>query len=153
MRGSRSEPCPGAVADSLWRLAGVAQAAHSGGAGAGAGGIGGQRRADPTVREIGTDILARQARDDCGARVIDRLSDDLRVEFPDMKGSSRRNLKYMRDFAAAYPASAIMQQPAAQVPWFHIVALITKLDTLALREWYAREALARPRSLRREARA
>lgn len=32
-----------------------------------------------------------------------RLADDLRAEFPDMKGLSHRNLFYMRGFAAAWP--------------------------------------------------
>jgi predicted nuclease of restriction endonuclease-like (RecB) superfamily len=91
--------------------------------------------------EMGVDILARQARDGWGAKVIDRLSSDLRDEFPDMKGFSRRNLMYMRDFAAAYPDWSIVQQRAAQLPWFHIVTLITKLDTPALRDWYAHEAV------------
>ena len=92
--------------------------------------------------DIGRDILERQARDGWGAKVISRLSADLRAAFPDAKGFSTRNLMYMRDFAAAYPDAAIVQQSAAQLPWFHIVTLITKLDTPALRDWYAREAMA-----------
>ena len=92
--------------------------------------------------DIGRDILERQARDGWGAKVISRLSADLRAAFPDAKGFSTRNLMYMRDFAAAYPDSAIVQQSAAQLPWFHIVTLLTKLDTPALRDWYAREAVA-----------
>jgi hypothetical protein len=36
-----------------------------------------------------------------GLRVIDRLAADLHEAFPDMKGFSPRNLKYMRAFAAA----------------------------------------------------
>jgi predicted nuclease of restriction endonuclease-like (RecB) superfamily len=49
--------------------------------------------------QIGTDILARQQADGWGTKVIDRLSRDLMHEFPDMKGFSVRNLKYMRKFA------------------------------------------------------
>jgi hypothetical protein len=36
-----------------------------------------------------------------------------------MKGFSPRNLKYMRAFAEAWPEEAIVQQLAAQLPWFH----------------------------------
>jgi len=36
-----------------------------------------------------------------GSRVIDRLVTDLRAEFPDQRGWSRRNLHYRRSFAAA----------------------------------------------------
>jgi hypothetical protein len=50
---------------------------------------------------IGRDILARQAELAWGASVIDRLSHDLETEFPDIKGFSPRNLRYMKAFAAA----------------------------------------------------
>jgi hypothetical protein len=51
--------------------------------------------------EMGQRIRERQARVGWGAKVIDRLSADLREAFPDMSGLSSRNLGYMRDFAAA----------------------------------------------------
>ncbi len=51
--------------------------------------------------EIGKIILARQQAEGWGAKVIDRLSADLRAAFPDMGGLSARNLKYMRAFAEA----------------------------------------------------
>lgn len=92
--------------------------------------------------DIGRDILDRQSRQGWGAKVIDHLSSDLRVAFPDMKGLSASNLKYMRFFASECPDRRIGQQSADQLPWFHIVTLITKLRDPALREWYAREAVA-----------
>ncbi|WP_369408579.1 DUF1016 N-terminal domain-containing protein, partial [Wolbachia endosymbiont of Atemnus politus] len=52
---------------------------------------------------IGTEILKRQEEHGWGAKVIDQLSKDLRDTFPDMKGFSTRNLKYMRKFAEEYP--------------------------------------------------
>jgi len=48
----------------------------------------------------------------------------------------------MRFFASECSDRRIGQQPADQLPWFHVVTLITKLRDPALREWYAREALA-----------
>ncbi len=53
--------------------------------------------------QIGRDILVRQAEQGWGAKVIDRLAHDLSTAFPDMKGFSPRNLKYMRAFAEAWP--------------------------------------------------
>ncbi len=53
--------------------------------------------------QIGQDILARQNREGWGSKVIERLAQDLRNAFPDMKGFSPRNLKYMRAFAEAWP--------------------------------------------------
>lgn len=51
--------------------------------------------------QIGQTILNRQTQEGWGAKVIDRLSFDLKDAFPDMRGFSPRNLKYMRTFAEA----------------------------------------------------
>jgi hypothetical protein len=67
--------------------------------------------------QIGSEILKRQDEEGWGARVIDRFSQDLRSSFPEMKGFSTRNLKYMRKFAETWPAEVIVQQLAAQIPW------------------------------------
>lgn len=90
---------------------------------------------------IGCDILERQQAQGWGAKVIDRLANDLRAAFPDMKGFSPRNLKYMRAFAEAWPENTFVQQAAAQMPWFHICTLIDKLKTNETREWYAAKAV------------
>ena len=92
---------------------------------------------------IGCDILDRQSREGWGAKVVDRLSRDLREAFPQMKGFSSRNLKYMRYFAEHCPSQQFGQQPAAQLPWFHIVTLLTQLQTPEEREWYAAQAIQR----------
>jgi predicted nuclease of restriction endonuclease-like (RecB) superfamily len=91
--------------------------------------------------EMGRTILARQSSEGWGARVIDRLSADLRRTFPDMQGLSARNLKYMRAFAAAWPDRAIVQEPLAQLPWYHHLALLEKLKDPTQRLWYARRAM------------
>ncbi len=66
---------------------------------------------------IGRDILDRQRADGWGARVVDRLSADLRREFPGVRGFSRRNLLYMRSAATAWPVERdFVQQPVAQLP-------------------------------------
>jgi predicted nuclease of restriction endonuclease-like (RecB) superfamily len=90
---------------------------------------------------IGAEILERQTRQGWGAKVIDRLAADLREAFPEMKGFSSRNLKYMKFFAQMCPAGLIGQQPAAQLPWFHIVTLLTKVSGDTEREWYAAQAI------------
>ena len=90
--------------------------------------------------QIGHDILARQADQGWGAKVIDRLSHDLRTAFPDMKGFSPRNQKYMRAFAEAWPDPAIVQGVLAQLPWYHQLALLDKLSDSETRIWYATKA-------------
>lgn len=89
---------------------------------------------------LGTEIVERRARQGWGAKVIERLSSDLRDAFPDMKGFSSRNLKYMSVFAEMCPGGQIGQQAAAQLPWFHLVTLLTKVSDPSEREWYATQA-------------
>lgn len=48
---------------------------------------------------IGKAILDKQEKERWGAKVIDRLAQDLKEAFPDMSGFSARNIKYMRKFA------------------------------------------------------
>lgn len=91
--------------------------------------------------QIGHDILERQARQGWGAKVIERLAHDLRTAFPDMKGFSPRNLKYMRAFSEAWPDSEFVQGVLAQLPWYHQLALLDKLRTADERRWYAAKAI------------
>lgn len=91
--------------------------------------------------DIGRLILERQEREGWGAKVIDRLSADLREAYPDMSGLSSRNLKYMRAFAAAWPDLSIVQRVIAQIPWRSNIALLDKLDDPAIRQWYAKKTI------------
>lgn len=77
--------------------------------------------------QIGRDILKRQEQEGWGAKIIERLATDLRAEFPDMKGFSPRNLKYMRMFAEAWPDEQFVQQVVAQLPWGHNVRILDHL--------------------------
>lgn len=91
--------------------------------------------------QIGRDILVRQADQGWGAKVIDRLAHDLRSAFPEMKGFSPRNLKYMRAFAEAWPDEEFVQAVLAQLPWYHQLALLDKLNHPEDRRWYATKAI------------
>jgi predicted nuclease of restriction endonuclease-like (RecB) superfamily len=91
--------------------------------------------------QIGRDILFRQTQEGWGSKVVSRLSEDLRREFPDMKGFSPRNLKYMRAFAEAFPDEQIVLQVVAQIPWGHSQILLNKLDDPEQRLWYAQQTL------------
>lgn len=90
---------------------------------------------------IGRDILARQEREGWGAKVIDRLAEDLRRAFPEMTGLSARNLKYMRALADAWPDSEFVQRVIAQLPWGHNVSLLDALKVPEERTWYAQQAI------------
>lgn len=91
---------------------------------------------------IGRDILARQADQGWGAKVIERLAHDLRTAFPEMKGFSRANLMYMRAFAAAWPDAEIVQQAVGRLPWGHNLVLLTRLKDPQQRLAYAESAIA-----------
>jgi predicted nuclease of restriction endonuclease-like (RecB) superfamily len=91
--------------------------------------------------QIGQDILARQAAQGWGAKVIERLSQDLHSAFPELKGFSPRNLMYMRAFAEAWPEPAFVQEVLAQLPWYHQLALLDKLPGPQTRKWYAAKAI------------
>jgi predicted nuclease of restriction endonuclease-like (RecB) superfamily len=86
--------------------------------------------------QIGKEVLHRQKMQGWGTKVIDRLSFDLRRSFPEMKGFSSRNINYMRAFAEAYPDEAIVQQAAAQLPWFHLCVIFDKIKISIERDWY-----------------
>lgn len=90
---------------------------------------------------IGKEILARQDHEGWGTKVIDRLAKDLRSEFPGQQGLSPRNLKYMRALAEAWPDEAIVQQVAAQIPWFHNCILLDKVKEPGERLWYVQQTI------------
>lgn len=54
-----------------------------------------------------------------GSKFIDNLARDIRLSFPNVKGYSVRNLKYMAKLALTYPDEEFMQQVVAQIPWSH----------------------------------
>jgi len=89
--------------------------------------------------DIGNSILQKQNNAGWGAKVIDRLSHDLKEVFPEMSGFSPRNLKYMRKFAETWPEKEIVQEVLAQITWYHNLALLEKLKVPELRLWYARQ--------------
>ena len=91
--------------------------------------------------DIGRTILDRQRNAGWGAKVIDRLSADLRQAYPDMQGFSPRNLKYMRAFAEAWPDAAIVQQAVARLPWRQNIMLLERLEDPQIRRWYVQQAL------------
>lgn len=84
--------------------------------------------------DMGRDITEQQRDTQWGSGFLQQLSLDLHKAFPDMKGFSLRNLKYIRLFYQFYGADkAIGQQLVAQlqnvifhIPWGHHITLMTK---------------------------
>ena len=94
---------------------------------------------------IGADIVERQKKAKWGDSLLLRLAKDLSSEFPDMKGFSERNLKYVRQWYVFYSQSdAIGQQAVAQIkqiPWGHNIAIITKCGTIQEALYYVQKTM------------
>ena len=67
-----------------------------------------------------------------GNKFIDNLATDIRIAFPESKGYSVRNLKYMAKFAETYPDRKFVQMVSAQIPWSHNIAILEKVKRI----WY-----------------
>ncbi|MEG1256848.1 PDDEXK nuclease domain-containing protein [Clostridium sp.] len=90
---------------------------------------------------IGKVILSSQEKEGWGAKVIDNISKEIKNEFPDLKGFSSRNLKYMRKFAEEYSDFQFVQQVVAQIPWSHNVVLMDKINDITVRQWYLEKTM------------
>lgn len=109
--------------------------------------------------EIGNTIHLQEKEAGWGTKIVETLGTDLRIEFPDMRGFSLRNLRYMRDFSIAYPQflilqlaiansdititdeASILQRNIAKLPWGHNCTILDKLKTLNERLFYAQKAV------------
>ena len=90
---------------------------------------------------IGTQILKSQKEYGWGAKIIDRLSKDLRSAFPEMKGFSTQNLKYMKRFAEEYTIDTIGQQAVDQLPWGHNIVLMYEVADKDARVFYTQKTI------------
>lgn len=116
--------------------------------------------------ELGADIIVKQAHSKWGEGFLVQLSKDLMSEFPEMKGFSERNLKYIRQWYLFYskdrtigqqpvaqiakqpvsqlPDNSIVQQPAGQIiqiPWGHNIAIISKCKSIKEALFYVQNTL------------
>jgi predicted nuclease of restriction endonuclease-like (RecB) superfamily len=91
--------------------------------------------------EIGDRILFKQEQEQWGMSVVERLSKDLKISFPHLKGFSPRNLWDMRRLSKSVQGSSILRQLVAEIPWGHNLVLLNKIKTPAEREWYIRKTV------------
>ena len=112
-------------------------------------------------REVGAAIAEQEQEAGWGAKLVENLSRDLKSEFQDMKGLSPRNLRYMRDFAVAYPyfpflqaplaktlengtkgnEDQILQAPLAKLSWYHHITLLDKVKEEETRAFYIQQTI------------
>jgi len=88
--------------------------------------------------DLGKAIVERQKRLGWGRTVVERLAHDLRVEFPDQKGFSSRNLWEMRLFYETYSGRPKLQQLVAELPWGQNLVILHSVHDDKEREYYSR---------------
>ena len=76
-----------------------------------------------------------------GNKFIENLSQDIKLDFPNARGYSVRNLKYMMRFFKEYPDLEFVQSVIAQIPWTHNLALMEKVLGNTERLWYLEQTL------------
>jgi predicted nuclease of restriction endonuclease-like (RecB) superfamily len=91
--------------------------------------------------ELGKMIVEKQTQTSWGEKLLDQISNDLKDEFPDMKGFSVRNLKYCRLFYNFYKDFLIGQQPVAQLPWSHNIMIFTKSNSENEAQFYIQQTI------------
>lgn len=74
-----------------------------------------------------------------GSKFIDNLAKDIKLAFPNAKGYSVRNLKYMAKFAKTYPDRQFVQTVSAQIPWSHNVVILDKVKDSEQQVWYIKK--------------
>jgi predicted nuclease of restriction endonuclease-like (RecB) superfamily len=88
--------------------------------------------------DIGRMIVEQQEKAGWGKGVVEKLSQDLRQEFPGVKGFSTQNLWYMRQFYQEYRALEKLQPLVGEIGWAHNVQILSRCKDPLEREFYLR---------------
>lgn len=81
--------------------------------------------------DIAKEISKKASISNWGASIIEQISLDLRNDFPDMKGFSRRNLYAIKQWFEFYNRDfEFVAQTVAQIPWGHNRLIISKLKSI-----------------------
>lgn len=103
--------------------------------------------------KIGQLILQKQNEEGWGSKIIEKVSQDLRKSFPEMKGLSITNLSSMKRFADIYGSEVkqlefihqaggeLAESPIFNIPWRHHVEIMEQVSDLNERTWYIRETI------------
>jgi hypothetical protein len=89
---------------------------------------------------IGRDIADKQQKSGWGSRFIEQIATELKHEFPEMKGFSRRNqyaiLQWYKFYATKYE---FVPHRVAQIPWTHNRLIVSKIKNMKEAELYVEE--------------
>lgn len=91
---------------------------------------------------IGRAIYEKQVSANWGSGIIDNLASELKKEFNDIKGFSRRNLYAMRQLYVFYSSKyQFVPQTVAQLPWGHNRLILSKIKNVEEAEFYTIETI------------
>ena len=99
--------------------------------------------------DLGKQIIEKQENTTWGSGFIDQLSKDLKVDFPDMGGFSKRNLEIIRQWVLFYDGSfPIAKQVVSQlenqlfgIPWGHHIMIIQKIKNQQEAIFYVQQTI------------
>lgn len=95
---------------------------------------------------IGKTIDQQQKTNGWGSKTIEKLAQDIQVEFPGLEGFSPRNISRMLSFFLAFPilpqaVAKLTDLPVFNIPWGHNAVLLEKVKNIDQRLWYAAQAI------------
>ena len=92
--------------------------------------------------DLGKDIALKQKEANWGDSILEELSLDLKLAFPNMKGFSRRNLYAIRQWYSFYAEEfEFVPQAVAQIPWGHNRLIISKIKNTEEALFYCKATL------------
>lgn len=107
--------------------------------------------------ELGKDISEKIAQAQWGAKLIDQMALDLKSDLPDLKGFSRTNLYYIKQFYEVFSQpeyqdlfvpqnegqtkNTFVPQLGGQMPWGHIKVILSKTKDAKTAQFYAQQTV------------
>ena len=92
--------------------------------------------------EIGRDIAEKQQHSGWGSGFVEKIAEELKLDFPEIKGFSRRNIYAILQWYKFYSQKyQFVPQDVAQIPWGHNRLIIAKIKELDEAEFYCRATI------------
>lgn len=92
--------------------------------------------------QLAEEIVAKQKNANWGQAVLEQLSIDLKLSFPNISGFSRRNLYAIRQWYLFYSTQhEFVPQAVAQIPWGHNRLIISKVKNIEEAIFYCKATL------------
>lgn len=90
---------------------------------------------------IGKNIYEKVEISKWGEGIIEKLSEDLRIAFPEMKGFSIQNLWRMKQMYETYKDNEILSPLVRELSWTHNLIILHNTDTIEEKEFYIKTCI------------